>query len=217
MQVVESLKKVPLLPSLVRTTRALRTRYHESKLGIETTFEDALVKPSASEFNDHRHYEAMEYPCIHTFLRALRVGPADVVYDIGCGKGRVLCVAAKAGVKKCVGIELCHDLAEQARRNAQTMHGPKAPIEIQTADAALADYSEGTVYCLFNSFGAPTMKRMLERIRQSLETDPRHIRIGYACPDFAEVLEGTRWLRKYGEVKFLTKRWSIQLWENTHR
>ncbi|MEM4596868.1 MAG: protein-lysine N-methyltransferase, partial [Desulfurococcaceae archaeon] len=47
------------------------------------------------------------YPVVRAMLKLANAGPDDVVYDLGCGDGRILVVAAKEfNVKKAVGIEL---------------------------------------------------------------------------------------------------------------
>jgi precorrin-6B methylase 2 len=212
--VLANLQHIPILPKLVRHGRQIRTRVTDRMLGIETDRDQFQVKAEISRFNDHREYEAMYYPCIRVLLRALEIRPEDVVYDIGCGKGRVLCVAARLGVRKCFGIEVCESLVQAAKANAMSLRPPKAPIVIHQSDASDADYSEGTVYCLFNSFGPKTLKTVLQRIRCSVEEQPRRIRIGYACPDYEQVLKSACWLRQYGELRFLTHRYRVSLWES---
>ena len=217
MSLTENLRRVPVLPSIVRNGRDWRTRMTDRRLNIRTELDRDVVKPAFSQFNDHREYESMDYPCIRTFLKALRVGPEDTVYDIGCGKGRIVCVAARLGVRKCVGVDICEELAEQARQNARTLRAPKSPIEIRAADAAAEDYSDGTVFCLFTPFGEQTLRQVLQRIHRSLDASPRHIRIGYASPNHGDVLRHERWLHQYGELRFLTHRYCIDLWENLAR
>ncbi|MEM4868918.1 MAG: methyltransferase domain-containing protein, partial [Desulfurococcaceae archaeon] len=52
-------------------------------------------------------YVPTPYPVVRAMLKLANAGPDDVVYDLGCGDGRILVVAAKEfNVKKAVGIEL---------------------------------------------------------------------------------------------------------------
>jgi len=43
---------------------------------------------------------------VHKMLRLAEVGPDDVVYDLGCGDGRTLVVAARKFGARAVGIEI---------------------------------------------------------------------------------------------------------------
>lgn len=214
MQIMHSLRQVPLLSSIVRTTRSLHSRAIDRRLRIDTCMAGLEPAAALSRFNDHREYEPMNYSCIRAFFNALQITPEDVVYDIGCGKGRLLCVAARMGVRRCVGIEVCDDLAQAAMCNARTMRPPKSSIEIRATDAATEDYSDGTVYCLFNPFGEQTLRSVLQRIHRTLVDNPRRIRIGYASPNHDHVLRTARWLRQYAVLRFRTHRYPIHFWDN---
>jgi hypothetical protein len=74
---------------------------------------------------------------------------------------------------KCIGVELLAPFCEIARRNAAGLRGRKAPIQIVCGDAATAELSEGTIYFMFNPFGADTLRDTLENIRGSLSQEPR--------------------------------------------
>lgn len=52
-------------------------------------------------------YVPTPYPVVRAMLKLANAGPEDVVYDLGCGDGRILIIAAKEfNVKKAVGIEI---------------------------------------------------------------------------------------------------------------
>ncbi len=82
--------------------------------------------------------------------------PQDVFGDLGCGMGRIVCVAARKTVRKSIGVELLEPLCEIAHRNATLLRGRKASIQIVCGDATTVDLSEGTIYFMFNPFGART-------------------------------------------------------------
>jgi predicted RNA methylase len=45
---------------------------------------------------------------VRRMLKIARVGPGDVVYDLGCGDGRILIMAVKEfGADGAVGYEIC--------------------------------------------------------------------------------------------------------------
>ena len=123
-----------------------------------------------------------------------RPGPDDVFYDIGCGMGRVLCVAARWRIKRVVGIELDQPLCDIARRNADRMRGRHAPIDVRCEDASTADLSDGTIYYLYNPFGPETMRDVLGRIRRSLADRPRRVRVVYHNSVHEDLVRSCEWL-----------------------
>src|SRR3954447_17710520 len=60
-------------------------------------------------FGDGRHYEPLDYPLLVRCLGALDLNKDDVVFEIGCGMGRVVCLLARRHIRKCVGIELSEE------------------------------------------------------------------------------------------------------------
>jgi len=67
----------------------------EARLGIHTTG-GALVA---------RDYGCLAYDTYFKIFDHLELKPDDVVVDIGCGKGRVVCVAATYCVKEVIGVD----------------------------------------------------------------------------------------------------------------
>ena len=115
-----------------------------------------------------------------------------------------------------MGIEISTEYVERARQNAKRLKGSKAPIVIIIADAAEADYSEGTIYCLFNPFDTKTLEVVLERIHQSVRQCTRRIRVVYFNASFGNVLESCGWLSCYKRQKNLLVKRSgkMGLWTN---
>ena len=113
-------------------------------------------------------------------------------------------MAALHRVKRCVGLELSERLCELARNNAAKLRLPHPPIEIRQADAAQEDYSEGAVFLMCNPFGARTLETVLAKIRASLETHPRPIRLMYIHPerDHLALFAKCDWLEKTDEKTF---------------
>ncbi len=146
---------------------------------------------------DNRAYGTPDYYYIRKIIRRLRPTTQDVVYDIGAGKGRILCVMSRYSVKKCVGIELFEDFCEVARRNAQRMRGQRCPIEMRCEDAVQTDLSDGTIFFLFNPFGAATMREVLANLKGSLAVNPRRVRIVYYNSVHRSEIETCGWLRQY--------------------
>jgi len=166
-----------------------------------------------SEHTDSNPYQGADYRNIRRVVRVLTPDRDDLVYDLGCGKGRVVCVFARLPVRGVVGIDLDPALCDVARINAGCLRGRRSPVEIRCEDATLADLSDGTIYFMYNPFGANTMRTVLEKIKGSLSTNPRRVRIVYYNPVFEEIFVVHEWLHRVSEFRTLTRH-RVTFWSN---
>ena len=83
-------------------------------------------------------------------LRLARVGPDDVVYDLGSGDGRIVIAATRDFGARGVGIELDPDLVAESLRNARRARVADRTRFLQQ-DIFEADVSEATVVTLYLS------------------------------------------------------------------
>jgi SAM-dependent methyltransferase len=185
--------------------RSFESKVGDAILGVSTLGTRAGDYPdSRSAHDDSFWYESKSYYLNFLYLRSVGLNANDVVYDIGCGAGRLLFVAALHGVKRCVGVELSKGLSERARINASKLRLPHPPIQIIQGDASKEDYSDGTVFLFCNPFGTATLHAVLERIRAGLKTNPRKIRLMYIHPesDHLALFAKCDWMKKTGEKTF---------------
>jgi SAM-dependent methyltransferase len=164
--------------------------------------------------NDALRYQASDYLNIRRVARKLHLGECDVFYDIGCGKGRVVCTLATYRLGRVIGIDLDETLCEIARKNAARMRGKKTPIDIRCEDAAVADLSDGTVFFMYNPFGPETLKKMLDNIGRSLERNWPIIKIVYYNAVFKDVFQEYKWLRPEPGLLTAVGRREIAFWES---
>lgn len=75
-------------------------------------------------------------------LDALTVGPNDVLYDLGCGDGRVLLAAAARGARA-IGVEYDVQLVEKARKHVDEA-GVADLVSIVHGDACIVDLTPAT-------------------------------------------------------------------------
>src|SRR3972149_6626071 len=136
----------------------------EFKLGIDSR---GIVHSSAQ--SDYHHYSTISYHEIMMILRSLSFRLSDAFVDIGCGKGRVLCCASRFRIQEVIGIEIDNELCAIAQRNARKVRSRKSSITIINDAAENFDYRAGTVYYLFNPFGVSTLRRVLEKMKQSVQ------------------------------------------------
>ena len=82
-------------------------------------------------------------------IKLAGVGPADVVFEPGCGDARITIAAVKAGARKGVGIDIDPDRVAESRKLVKDA-GLDDRIEIRHGDALdIRDLSEATVVFLY--------------------------------------------------------------------
>lgn len=175
--------------------------FWDSFLGIDTRAGKEDGSPS-SAYQDSVHYQAKCYYLIWRYLKPLQITARDVFYDIGCGKGRMICIAALLSPARCIGIEVSERLCAAARDNVRRLHFQHAAIEIRRQDAIAADYRSGTVFALFNPFGYQTMRSTLEAIRETVLHQPRVVRFVYVNPVARRAFEEADWLSLVADRRF---------------
>jgi ubiquinone/menaquinone biosynthesis C-methylase UbiE len=85
---------------------------------------------------------------VDRMLDLAKVGPGDVVYDLGCGDGRIVITAAKRHGARGVGIDLDPKRIEEANANAKAA-GVENRVKFIPADLFKSDFSEATVVTLY--------------------------------------------------------------------
>ncbi len=85
---------------------------------------------------------------IAEMLRLADVGKDDVVYDLGCGDGRIVIMAAKELDCRGVGIDISPERIEESRENA-IKAGVAKRVEFILMDLFEADISQSTVVTLY--------------------------------------------------------------------
>ncbi len=128
-----------------------------------------------------------------TFLmQKLAVDHSEFAFvDYGSGKGKVLILAADYPFMRIVGVEFSEPLDRIARRNIEAIGPARSRIETVVADAVdfrLPD--EPLVLYFFNPFEPPVLRRVLERVQDSLQRKPRPAYIVVTAPaEFIQVIE----------------------------
>jgi hypothetical protein len=174
-------------------------RYWEARLNINT------LGGAPSPHADANHYGYLAYHTYFSIFDTLQLKPTDVIVDLGCGKGRVSCVAATYPVKASIGVEIDPPLAEKAKVNAARMRLRRAPLSIACQSATDFDYDAVNIVVMFHPFGADTMRVVLGRWEESLARRPREFRVVYGNPILSPMLAAKPWLR-------LTECWNPGTW-----
>jgi cyclopropane fatty-acyl-phospholipid synthase-like methyltransferase len=95
-------------------------------------------------------------------LSLARVTKDDVVYDLGCGDGRIPIAAAKKYGARGVGLDIDSHLIEVAKANAKNA-GVEGLVQFQLQNVLTADVSSATVVTLYLSSSNERLRPMLTR------------------------------------------------------
>ena len=87
-------------------------------------------------------------PAVDAMLTLAGVKKTDVVYDLGCGDGRIVITAAKKYGARGVGIDIDPQRIGEARENAKKA-GVEHLVRFEENDLFLADIKEATIVTLF--------------------------------------------------------------------
>jgi len=85
---------------------------------------------------------------VDKMLDLAKVGPNDVVYDLGSGDGRTVITAAKRGARA-FGIEYNPDMVELSKKNAKEAGVSEDRATFMKADLFETDFSKATVITMF--------------------------------------------------------------------
>jgi precorrin-6B methylase 2 len=174
--------------------------YYEKKLGINT-YGNYEEKEDTGIYGDEIAYIPTNYISLKKMLDYLQLDKNDVFIDLGCGKGRAIILVGTQKLKKIIGVELRKSMLDIAKKNLASVKINNTKIEIVHADAAEADLKEGTVYFMYKPFKWQTTKRVLENIKESLNSNPRPIRIIYINrEEYGVMLDMADWLVAKGEI-----------------
>jgi cyclopropane fatty-acyl-phospholipid synthase-like methyltransferase len=93
-------------------------------------------------------YVATPPDVVERMLTLAKVGPNDVVYDLGCGDGRIVIAAARKFGARGVGVDIDPVRIDEAQRNARR-EGVDHLVTFRLQDALKTDVSEATVVALY--------------------------------------------------------------------
>lgn len=89
------------------------------------------------------------YEVVREMLRMAEVREDDVVYDLGCGDGRIPLIAVREfGAKKAVCVEIREELAKQALETVRR-YGLEGRVEVINADMFDVPLEDATVVTMF--------------------------------------------------------------------
>jgi len=183
---------------LLQTALKIENVLYEYRLGISTRGLYAYTSRDWSH-EEHIYYGTSPFRGIFQILDSLALKQSDVIVDLGCGKGRVLCCAALYDVERVFGIEDTDELCRVARSNLRRLRQRRSPAMVIHGKAEDFDYTQGTVFYMFHPFGPNTLRAVVSHIGRALQQRLRLIRIVYVNPKHDSVLEEVDWLERYAQ------------------
>ena len=85
---------------------------------------------------------------VDRMLALARVNKSDVLYDLGCGDGRIVVTAAKEYGARCTGIDLDPTRIAEAKENARKA-GVEKQVNFKVGDLFETDLSNASVVTLY--------------------------------------------------------------------
>ncbi len=110
------------------------------------------------------HYVPTPQEVVDEMLRMADVKKEDVVYDLGCGDGRIVITAAKRYGTRGVGIDIDPERIKESEENARAA-GVTDQVKFRLEDIFEADFKEATVVTLY------LLDRLNEQLRPKLLRD----------------------------------------------
>jgi SAM-dependent methyltransferase len=116
-----------------------------SATGVEAFWQTPQTRPDAPQLAP---YVPTPQEVVDRMLRLAGVTKGDVVYDLGCGDGRIPITAAKRFGARGVGVDIDPQRIAEANANAKK-EGVTAMVSFRLQDAMTVDVSEATVVTLY--------------------------------------------------------------------
>jgi len=93
-------------------------------------------------------YVPTPQPVVEAMLEMAKVTAADVVYDLGCGDGRIPITAAQKYGARGIGIDIDPERIAEANENAKAA-GVTDKVKFLNQDLFTSDFKEATVVTLY--------------------------------------------------------------------
>ncbi|MEO7046162.1 MAG: class I SAM-dependent methyltransferase [Ferruginibacter sp.] len=159
----------------------------EKKYAIQTTGADELKQLSKKNI-DISHatiYMPASYDLLENIFTEANLNSFKNFIDIGCGKGRALCVAGHYGIKKITGIDFSKEFCGAAKANLEKTKDeiPDLEYTVINNDAFYFEIpDDADCIFMFNPFDETIMSGVINNINKSLKRNPRKITVIYLNP-----------------------------------
>jgi SAM-dependent methyltransferase len=128
---------------------------------------------------------------VQAMLKLADVKKSDVVYDLGCGDGRIVIAAAVTYGARGVGIDIDPDRIREANANAKKAHVENL-VRFEEKDLFEANFREATVVTLFllPSINLRLRPKLIEELKPGTRIVSNTFDMGDWKPDKEQTLSG---------------------------
>ena len=159
-------------------------------LTLQLTGLAAPAAPQGSPSRTLAPFVATPMEVVERLLSLAGVGPDDVVYDLGCGDGRIVIAAAAKFGARAVGVDIDAGLINQAEAAARAA-GVDKRVKFILQDALTADVSDATVVTLYLLSASNVKLRPI--LTKQLRRGARIVSHSFAIGDWEpDVVDGFR-------------------------
>jgi ribosomal protein L11 methylase PrmA len=136
-------------------------------------------------------YVPTQQAVVDAMLKLADVKKSDIVYDLGCGDGRLVITAAKTYGTKGKGIDIDPQRIKEANENAQNA-AVTDKVEFVLGNLFEADVSEASVVTLYllESLNLKLRPKLLEQLKPGSRVVSNTFSMGDWVPDKVESVEG---------------------------
>ena len=149
------------------------------------------LTPAAAQDLDVIYVPTRE-PVMDAMLRLAEVDSSDIVYDLGCGDGRIVIAAAQQFGASGVGIDLDPQRIKEANENAVDA-GVTNKVQFIEGDLFESDFSEATVVTLYllTELNNRLKPLLLEQLKPGTKVVSHAFSMGDWEPEKQEEVDGT--------------------------
>lgn len=156
-------------------------KFYDRQYGIETCqqIEVEQLGISTQDAENARKYQATPYlQLLKIFKYISEKYPNWSLMDVGCGKGRVLAVAANHGANEVIGIDLSKELISNAEQNIKQLKVENSVTKFKLLPENVLDVEfdrETDFYFLFNPFDTVILQKFIEKYKLEARQDAQVI------------------------------------------
>ena len=134
-------------------------------------------------------YVSTPQPVVKAMLRLAQVRQNDMVYDLGCGDGRIVIAAARDFGARGVGIDIDPRRIEEANAAARSA-GVSQRVRFTVQDLFKTDFSDATVMALYlyPELNAKLLPKLRAELKPGARVVSHRFRIGDWAPDRFETV-----------------------------
>ena len=127
-------------------------------------------------------YEPTPYSVLERLAATGLIGKKNTLIDYGCGKGRVSFFLGHQVRCHCIGIEFDERIFNAAQKNKENaVSGEMVDLICAHAEACEVP-TEADRFYFFNPFSVEILKKVIAKIRKSLDENPRKVLLFFYYP-----------------------------------